>query len=90
MTTADRVHQAAAKIRKAANKTSEGDWFDSTELGGWLDEGGDAEYVALMSPPVALAVAEWLDATAADKTAGLGTIHPRAIDLTNLILGDTA
>jgi hypothetical protein len=113
MTTADRLHQAATKIRGTASAAAPGPWTHD-DTGVWvtdrLDADGlaqpaadaevagcygsrqehDAAYIALMSPPVALAVADWLDATAADKTAGLGCIHPRAIDLTNLILGDTA
>jgi hypothetical protein len=41
----------------------------------------------LANPPVALAVADLLDDVAADKDSGLATIHPRLLDLANLILG---
>jgi hypothetical protein len=48
-----------------------------------------ADYFTTMSPPIALAVADLLDDVAADKDSGLATIHPRLLDLADLILGDT-
>lgn len=94
MTTADRVRQAAAKIRETAHtadRVMPDEWHVAADLERYhsFDE-EDAAHITLWSPAVALVLADWLDGIAADKTAGRGTIHPRAIDLTNLILGDTA
>jgi hypothetical protein len=89
MTTADRVHQAATKIRAAAKAVE----ADAQERHARIYAGPrvlELRRLGFDRTDVALAVADWLDAVAADKTAGLGCIHPRAIDLTNLILGDTA
>lgn len=52
-----------------------------------LHDGGAV--AARQSTAFALALSEWLDEIAADKDAGAGCIHPRALDLANLILGDT-
>jgi hypothetical protein len=74
---ADRLRQAAQKIRETADAardcTGAGDWF--TRLNGSAQytvasSGGtvcndsneeEAEHIALWSPSVALAVADWLD-----------------------------
>lgn len=72
------LRRAAAKLREHAEAASKGNWDESgTELyaasGGWVGETSGAEpedeanarYVAMMHPPVALALADWLDDAAA-------------------------
>jgi hypothetical protein len=98
MTSADRLRAAAGKIRE----TAEPAWDVDTSQAGWHTHDGmaqmlsnaevawpseDAAHIALWSPPVALAVADLMDDVAADKDSGLATIHPRLLDLANLILG---
>jgi hypothetical protein len=85
----DRLRQAAQKIRETAATTK----FSTSEV--WavgaratLPVGAYViDHIALWSPPVALAVAEWLDDVAADAAEGIGSVHPRALDVTDLILG---
>jgi hypothetical protein len=71
---ADLLRRAAAKLREHANAASEGPWeADGVDIwagtasdvwAGEADERANASYAALMHPPVALALADWLDATA--------------------------
>jgi hypothetical protein len=92
MTIADRLRAAATKIRDTAEAVQpEGALtllrrvrLDARYTG---QIGADAAQIALWSPPVALAVADLLDDVAADKDSGLATIHPRLLDLADLILG---
>jgi hypothetical protein len=91
MSSADRLREAAAKARDTANGALEGttdDWWGPEDYRDSVGP-GDAEHIALWSPPVAIAVADLLDDVAADKDSGLATIHPRLLDLADLILGDT-
>jgi uncharacterized membrane protein len=97
MTSADQLRAAAGKIRETAKATTQGEeepWFVVrpgacvTVWDGFVaayEE--DAPHIALWSPPVALAVADLLDDVAADKDSGLTAIHPRLLDLADLILG---
>jgi hypothetical protein len=94
VTNADRLREAATKIRDTAEAVQpEGALtllrsvrVDARYTG---QIGADAAQIALWSPPVALVVADLLDDVAADKDSGLATIHPRLLDLADLILGDT-
>jgi hypothetical protein len=92
VSSADRLREAAAKIRDTAEAVQpEGALtllrsvrVDARYTG---QIGADAAQIALWSPPVALVVADFLDDVAADKDSGLATIHPRLLDLAGLILG---
>lgn len=56
-------------------------------------EGADAVYIALMAPPVALALADWLDQAAIHVSGGSLRAHPmstRAITVADAILGTPA
>jgi hypothetical protein len=83
---ADRLRQAAQKIRETANAAAYGQWHKAGDLPGFLTY-EDATHIAFWSPSVALAVAEWLDDVAADAAEGIGSVHPRALDVADLILG---
>jgi hypothetical protein len=76
---ADLLRRAAAKLREHTKAALPGPWeaIESSPEeapGVWLarhadvgvdvDRDGDARYIALMHPPVALALADWLDETA--------------------------
>jgi hypothetical protein len=115
---ADRLRQAATKIREAANAATPGPWVQfGTSLGNVTDHcncgGGhapygheygcgvegpiiqadeaDAAFIALMPPPAALAVADWLDATSylddESPEPYVDLIRDRATDVADAILG---
>jgi hypothetical protein len=64
---ADRLRKAAAKIRETADGLTS--WYEIGDDLGWA---GNAEaQIALWSPTVARAVADWLDREAHDEDAGL-------------------
>lgn len=88
MTASDRLRAAAQKIRDTAGvaERMQPSWEDFARS---CRYDGTGAHVALWSPPVALAVADWLEDIAADKDSGLACIHPRALDVADLILGDT-
>jgi hypothetical protein len=89
----ERLRQAAQRIRDTANATL-GDtalsWFaPDDELSSVSDAAkADAAYIALWSPPVALAVADWLDEAADDLDAIRYTrpLLPKAHTLADHIL----
>lgn len=69
---AELLRRAAAKLRTYAPHATRGPWTPADDGLVWSELIGDpvsgsveledAEYIALMHPPVALALAEWLDA----------------------------
>lgn len=69
---ADLLRRAAAKLRLYVSHASRGPWNAHDDGLVWADRLGDpvsgsveledAEYIALMHPPVALALADWLEA----------------------------
>jgi hypothetical protein len=71
---ADLLHRAAAKLRLYASHASRGQWDAADDGLVWSARPGDpvsgsteredAEYIALMHPPVALALADLLDEAA--------------------------
>jgi hypothetical protein len=98
----ERLREAAQKIRVTAQDATSavglGKWVAVLTGNGYgvdasiynaLDGASEevANHAALWSPPVALAVAEWLDDVAADAAEGIGSVHPRALDVADLILG---
>jgi hypothetical protein len=84
--TADRLRQAAQKIRGAADGLPS-EWYEPNNYNEWGTVGID--HIALWSPPVALAVADWLDSEAAPSTEPKYR-HPEALRVANLILGDAS
>lgn len=77
----DILRRAAAKLRGTATTATTGAWFAGGQFHPWevcispkkplveLDSvrgAADAEYIALMHPPVALALADWLDVAATE------------------------
>lgn len=76
MSSADLLRRAAQKLREAAEKASKGPWDAADDGLVWPDRLGDpvsgsteiedAAFIALMHPPVALALAELLDRIACD------------------------
>jgi hypothetical protein len=89
---ADRLRQAAQKIRETAGAAAYGQWHKVGDLPVFAGE--DAAHIALWSPPVALAVADWLDdfantALAWTDRPGAGPVDPKcqAVLLADLILG---
>jgi hypothetical protein len=106
---AARIREAAKVLRDAAENATPGTWFvdgfgrDGYQVNGagtvFADERAlhnDAAYIALMAPPVALALADWLDSIAERDESGndLHWPHPEdarhALTLANTILGDRA
>lgn len=73
---ADLLRRAAAKLREHAKAASLAPWDSASDGLVWPDRTGDpvsgstevedADYIALMHPPVALALADWLDSAARD------------------------
>lgn len=59
---AELLRRASKKLREHAELATSGPWSRADILA-WADlvDEVDAEYIALMHPPVALALAEWLD-----------------------------
>jgi hypothetical protein len=84
VTNADRLREAATKIRDTAEAVQpEGALtllrsvrVDARYTG---QIGADAAQIALWSPPVALVVADLLDDVAADKDSGLAPLPPRLL-----------
>lgn len=95
MTPVERLQAAEARLREAADGVGGGGWFtdDVTGLAQALDAGLPlmalreaelhADYIALISPPVALAVADWLGYMA-------GRYHGAESDLPSTSAGGAA
>jgi hypothetical protein len=85
---ADRLRQAAQKIRETANAAAYGQWHKAGDLPGFLTY-EDATHIAFWSPSVALAVADSLDDAATDLDRLSPGWKPResTLRLVDLILG---
>lgn len=80
---ADRLREAAALLRERAEETHDGPWDHVVGASGdtaWVERRnietvvethdiGTSAYIATMHPPVALALADWLDTAGADEWA---------------------
>lgn len=82
---ADRLRQAAQKIRDMVKRYEDASRDDPSYA--WMAAREELMRLGFTRRDVALAVADWLDDIAADKAEGVGCIHPRALDLVDLILG---
>ena len=77
---AEILRRAASLVRERARKAQQsGDgepWYPADEMhsliGGGSRNTADAEHIASWHPAVALAVADWLDAEASNRDAGIG------------------
>lgn len=97
MTAADRLRQAAQKIRETSGALVIDEWYGAQDDdAAWQGDGAD--HIALWSPPVALAVADWLEFTAFndDLRKASGRDHAgvpvpsHAAAVADLILGGAA
>jgi hypothetical protein len=90
----DRLRLAAQKIRGTAETAAYGQWHKVGDLPVFAGE--DAAHIALWSPPVAMAVADWLDADAnrLDQIQPIYASDPdfprQTFAVANLILGKVA
>jgi hypothetical protein len=84
---ADRLREAAQKIRETAEPAGYGQWHKVGDLPVFAGE--DAAHIALWSPAVALAVADSLDDAATDLDRLSPGWKPResTLRLVDLILG---
>ena len=100
MTTPDRLREAARVLRERAEAATPGLWTAVEGASGqwWVEiqsradialelAGADARYIATMSPPVALALADVLDDYFAAFTADPDFIPPVAFAVADTILG---
>ena len=95
---AGRLREAAALLRRRAKAATPGTWEvvggGEYVQGPGIPVGGgisgvtttDAEHIAMMQPPVALALADWLDLAADDHDAGCPSDCP-ATRVVDAILG---
>ena len=81
---AARLEEAAKVLRERAEETHDGPWDHVVGASGdcaWVERRnietvvetrdiGTSAYIAMMQPPVALALADWLDLAADDHDAG--------------------
>ena len=88
---ADRFREAAALLRERAEKVDPSTGWSFSD-GGTRDDGtrpGDSaliEFITMMSPPVALALADWLDDTAGEVESH-ATWSEHALAVADAILG---
>ena len=98
MTPAERLRAAATWLREVAEDATPGSW--EVIGGGEYLQGPDilvgggvgsttatnADYIAMMHPPVALALADWLDDTATEVESH-ATYSPDALRVADAVLG---
>ena len=100
MSAAERLREAATRLREVAGAATPGPWEvigggEYLQGPGILVGGGvgsttaaDADCIAMMHPPVALALADWLDAVADDYSiAQYGYWSVRALAVADAVLG---
>lgn len=83
---ADLLRRAAVKLREHAEKASRAPWVAHDDGLVWPDRLGDpvsgseqlddAKYIAMLHPPVALALAHWLEVVAVWPDSHLRADHP--------------
>ena len=99
---AGRLREAAALLRERVSKATLGPWDHVVGAGGdiaWVERRnietvfathdiGTSAYIAAMHPPVALALADWLDLAADDHDAGCPSDCPATRVADAILEGD--
>ena len=102
MTPAERLRAAATRLREVAGAATPGPWFldkggdtgvytaprpsPSSEDIAWSHSPDVEAYIVAMHPPVALALADWLDDTA-NEVESHATYSPNALAVADAVLG---